>query len=188
MLAKFAKLIAQQVERERALQVSRKANAELMAHALTDPLTGIANRRGMEQEFRRLSARAARSGEEMQVAVIDLDGFKAINDQHGHDVGDRFLVHVAGRLNAVMRPQDLVSRVGGDEFVVLALGGGDFDLRERLECATAGRFQHGSFEIDYAGASVGVARSGDAVPDLTELLRQADAAMYDAKRARKTKH
>lgn len=188
VLAKFAKLIAQQVGRERALQATRQANVELMAHATTDPLTGIANRRGMEQELRRMLARAGRTREGLLVGMVDLDGFKAINDKYGHETGDRFLIHIARRLTAAVRPHDLVARTGGDEFVVLALGGSDFDLRERLEQATIGRFRHDNCDISYAGASVGVARSVQDAPDIEDLLRRADVAMYEAKRQRKSRH
>lgn len=186
VLAKFAKLLAQQVERERALRQAKTENAELTAHAMTDPLTGLTNRRGMEAELKRMLARTERDGSAIVVAFIDLDGFKAINDTYGHDVGDQFLIHIARRLTAAVRPGDLVARAGGDEFIVLAQSSGPADgLRERLETATIGPFAFKHCDLQYGGASVGVARTSPGDHDISEILKDADAAMYEAKRARK---
>ncbi|HEY1077616.1 MAG TPA: sensor domain-containing diguanylate cyclase [Fontimonas sp.] len=186
VLAKFARLIAQQVERERAMQQMQLTNSELSQHALSDPLTGLANRRRMEQELRRMLAHVQRRSEPLLVGFVDLDGFKAINDQYGHDVGDQFLAHIARKLTAAVRVEDLVARTGGDEFVVLAQGTPPAALAERLEKATAGRFSYGVCTIDYAGASVGVVQSTSVDGDIGELLRRADAAMYAVKRLRKS--
>lgn len=188
VLAKFAKLIAQQVERERALRRAHAENVELSTHALADPLTGLANRRRMEQDLQRMLAAAEREGKPIVVAFIDLDGFKEINDQYGHEVGDELLVYVARSLTSVVRPTDLVARTGGDEFVVLAPGANGTDLRERLEEATAGRISHGSHTINYHGGSVGVAAIAPGERDIAAALSMADSAMYQAKRARKLQH
>lgn len=188
VLAKFAKLIAQQVERERALRLARVENAELSTHALADPLTGLANRRRMEQDLQRMLATSEREGKPMVVAFIDLDGFKEINDQYGHEAGDELLIYVARSLTSVVRPTDLVARTGGDEFVVLAPGANGEDLRERLEEATAGRIPHGDSMINYHGGSVGVATIAPGVRNITAALSQADSAMYQIKRARKLQH
>jgi len=186
VLGKFAKLIAQQVERERAMRIVSAANAELSTHALADPLTGLANRRRMEQDLQRMLATAERDGKPVVVAFVDLDGFKALNDQYGHDFGDEFLIYIGRALTSVVRPTDLVARTGGDEFVVLAPGATGSILRERLEEATIGRFSHGKFNIDYHGGSVGVATITPGDRNLAEILGKADAAMYEVKRARKS--
>jgi diguanylate cyclase len=186
VLAKFAKLIAQQVERERALHQIQLTNTELSRHALADPLTGLANRRRMEQELRRMLAHTQRRGEPPMVAFVDLDGFKAINDRYGHDVGDRFLIHIARKLTAAIRAEDLAARTGGDEFVVLAQGTAPEALARRLESATAGLFSYEGCVIDYTGASVGVAQAADDERDISDLLKRADAQMYIAKRGRKS--
>jgi diguanylate cyclase len=173
------------VDRESALSASRRDNEELRAHALTDQLTGIANHRGMELELQMIVARCERNNEGVQVALIDLDGFNAINDQYGHEFGDRFLVHIARRLRGAVRPEDLVARTGGDEFVVVAPGSTYFNLRERLESAMIGRFAHGTIVIDYGGASVGLIQTASAGFDMAKLLRNADEAMYEVKKSRK---
>ncbi len=186
VLGKFAKLIAQQVERERALKLVSAANVELSAHALADPLTGLANRRRMEQDLLRMLAASERDGKSLVVAFIDLDGFKAINDQYGHDFGDEFLIYISRALTSVLRPTDLVARTGGDEFVVLAPGATASVLRDRLEEATIGRFSHGKRSIDYHGGSVGVVSIEPGNRDIHEILNKADSAMYQVKRARKS--
>ncbi|MEQ1440093.1 sensor domain-containing diguanylate cyclase [Fontimonas sp. SYSU GA230001] len=184
ILGLFAQLIAHQVDRERAVREMRKAHAELTAHALTDALTGVANRRALEIELRRRLGAAQPAGRTLQVAFIDLDGFKAINDRHGHDVGDRFLIHIAKRLQATMQPGDFVARNGGDEFVVVTTGCDDDALRRQLEAATTGRFEYGEVVIDYPGASVGVVHAEPGESDVATLLRRADAAMYAVKKSR----
>jgi diguanylate cyclase len=185
VLAKFAKLIAQQVERERALRLARAENLELSSHALADPLTGLANRRRMEQDLQRMLAASERDGKSLVVAFIDLDGFKEINDHYGHEAGDDLLVYVARSLTSVVRPTDLVARTGGDEFVVLAPGVSDADLRDRLEEATVGRIPHGDSMINYHGGSVGVATIAPGDRDVATAFSMADSAMYQIKRARK---
>lgn len=186
ILSKFAKLIAQQLERERAMRLVNAENAELSTHALADPLTGLANRRRMEQDLQRMLAVSKREGKPLVVAFIDLDGFKTLNDQFGHDFGDEFLIYIARALSAVVRPTDLVARTGGDEFVVLAPGAIASVLRNRLEEATVGRFSHGKFKIDYHGGSVGVATIAPGENDIAAVLSKADSAMYEVKRARKS--
>lgn len=184
ILGMFARILSLQVDRERYIATLRQDNAVLSAHALTDPLTGIANRRALVEALGRTLARAARHNGSVLIAFIDLDGFKGINDRFGHDAGDRFLIEIARRLAGATRAAELVARYGGDEFVVVAEGARPDELKQRLERVIAGDYEFGETRIDYPGASIGVTF---AEPDeSTEvLLARADAAMYKVKRARR---
>jgi diguanylate cyclase (GGDEF)-like protein/PAS domain S-box-containing protein len=167
---------------------ARKVAEMQLAHlALHDPLTGLPNRRALAEALDRAMAGAKRSGRPLAVLALDLDGFKLVNDAHGHPAGDAALVEVAARLRRVVRRADLVARVGGDEFAVVAgeLRGTTpvVRLARRIQAALAEPIPlaEGAVRI---GVSIGVAFfPGDgATPE--QLLRRADAALYAAKRDR----
>jgi diguanylate cyclase len=190
VLALFSRLIAQQMEREALLQELQAANLALNAHATTDPLTGLPNRRALREAITEALQEAYPTRRPVSLAFIDLDGFKAINDRHGHEAGDQFLKAVASRLGAAMRSGDRVGRWGGDEFLVL------FDpsierspsldeIGARLEATTAGRYALGTVTVDYAGASAGLAASSPGETDVDALIARADTAMYARKLARR---
>ncbi len=169
-------------ERRRAEEELRALTATLAERAIHDPLTGLANRTLLEERLRAVLARDARSGASTAVLFLDLDDFKAVNDQHGHAMGDLVLRTVATRLAASVRPSDTVARLGGDEFVVLAEGADAASvelLAERLR--TAATSSIGPLDLQ-VGVSIGIALShrGDAEP--TGLLNAADHEMYAAKR------
>lgn len=157
---------------------------EQLAHE--DPLTGLFNRRMFEVRLQHLIARARRANQRFAVVFLDLDHFKPINDEFGHDVGDELLKEVARRILAVVREYDTAARMGGDEFAILV---------ENLEGAKAARDVAqrlvSSLGDPYAlsGAmlrvtpSVGVAIFPDVADNEEELLNCADAAMYEVKRA-----
>ncbi|HDX8369029.1 TPA: diguanylate cyclase, partial [Aeromonas dhakensis] len=109
LIAFFARLIAEQVEREQLLQQLQQVNNELSRQALSDPLTGLPNRRALMHELNRLFSLAERVEHPLLIGFIDLDGFKAINDTHGHDVGDLLLQRVAAALSCVLRGGDLLA-------------------------------------------------------------------------------
>jgi diguanylate cyclase len=189
----FAGLIEQQVARERLLEGLQRANAELKTQALTDALTGLLNRRALMQELARLTSLAQRTGSWLLVGAVDLDGFKQVNDQHGHEAGDELLRGVAASLHASLRTGDVLARMGGDEFVVVGLGpklaedgpGAAQMMRQRLGTATAGRYAVGGAALDYAGASVGVACLDPQDAGVEAALRESDAAMYRVKLERR---
>jgi len=191
VLQMFSRLIAQQVERERPVQALRHANDTLAVSALTDAITRLPNRRALMKEMDRRLASLKTDHQALLVAFIDLDHFKAINDQYGHDAGDRFLIAIAGRLHSALRANDFAARLGGDEFVILANAPrADATttaaaLQGRLQAATTGRFNLDGKVIDYAGASIGVIVAAADSRHPEALLSQADAAMYVTKRARK---
>ncbi|SDT30353.1 GGDEF domain-containing protein [Microterricola viridarii] len=195
MLELFAKMLAQQVERELLFQRLQQANSELASHASTDALTGLPNRRQLLDELRRMLARGSRDERDVIVAFIDLDGFKAVNDAYGHDVGDEFLSNVARQLGSALREGDLLARLGGDEFVVIGAGPASGDaqaaadaaeaLRTRLADCTTARIELGIGPVDFAGASVGVVVVDPLSTTAEAALRQADEAMYALKRSRR---
>jgi diguanylate cyclase (GGDEF)-like protein/PAS domain S-box-containing protein len=171
-------------ERRRAEQDLRELTAVLTERAVRDPLTGLANRALLEERLRTSLARDARSGESTGLLFLDLDGFKEVNDQHGHAVGDAVLRAVADRLSAAVRPSDTVARLGGDEFVILVESATDLALSAlvaRLRHAVTHPFAVHDLDLR-VGVSIGVALSRGGSDDPSGLLAQADARMYDAKR------
>ena len=153
--------------------------------ARTDRLTGLANRRALEDDYRREAARAARTGEPIALVLIDLNRFKDINDHYGHAAGDRALIGVADRMRSVLRATDGAARIGGDEFVLL-LPNSDLDsaaaVAERLTASTAA----GGENARPIGLCFGVAVCEGGAESLDELMRRADQALYTKKRARYT--
>jgi diguanylate cyclase (GGDEF)-like protein len=154
--------------------------SELTAAAHTDPLTGLANRRGFELQFERETARAARTGEPFGFLLADVDHFKELNDRRGHAAGDVALVRLARALDDGLRGIDTAARIGGDEFAVLLPGA---DLA--AACATAERIA-ARVAADAAPLTLtlGSAAYGPGGHTLDELLRAADAELYAAKRRR----
>lgn len=154
------------------LQAVQRA-ARLERLALTDPLTGLPNRRHLELHLTRELSRAARRRVGLAVAVFDLDGLKRVNDTRGHDAGDALLRDTTTAWRTQLRAMDLLARTGGDEFVLVLPDCGD-----EASCrATVDRVREAG-----AAASAGVA-VWDGREDVAELLRRADEALYAAKRA-----
>jgi diguanylate cyclase (GGDEF)-like protein/PAS domain S-box-containing protein len=156
----------------------------LERQALHDPLTKLPNRLLLMDRARQAVARLRRSHGPIAMLFIDLDRFKAINDNLGHAVGDHLLISVAERLEEMLRDSDTVARLGGDEFVILAE---DLDsdaealaVAERVLHALEEPFLVGSAEVSML-ASVGVSISHDPEAEPEDLLREADVAMYRAK-------
>jgi diguanylate cyclase (GGDEF)-like protein/PAS domain S-box-containing protein len=165
------------------ITASRAAQQKLEHQALHDPLTGLANRDLLMDRLAHALARSARTGVHLMVMFCDLDHFKDVNDNLGHETGDTVLVTVAERLRAAVRPGDTVARLGGDEFVVVAEGVSGADgqraLVERVQNVLDQPVRVDEREIR-TGASIGVAVAGPDA-DVRSLLREADAAMYRAK-------
>ena len=162
---------------------------DLRERSLHDPLTGLANR---SLFFDRVGHAIARLGRQpgLQIAVlyIDLDGFKNVNDTLGHARGDRLLVLVAERLRTVVRAADSVGRLGGDEFAVLledmTTAEGAATVAERALKLLTQPFELAGQSVNVS-ASIGIASRGEANVDADELIKEADEAMYEAKRAGK---
>ena len=163
---------------------SRLAEERLAHAALHDPLTGLPNRLLLLDRLRHALRRSQRLGESVAVLFIDIDRFKSVNDRLGHHAGDDVLRVVAERVAKAARPTDTVSRLGGDEFVVVCeeLPSADDALRvaERCRRAISERLVHDGISIS-VDASIGVAISQETSIDPEALVRDADAAMYEAK-------
>ncbi|HSL59074.1 MAG TPA: GGDEF domain-containing protein [Acidimicrobiales bacterium] len=170
-----------------AIAIERHRDEAWLAFQAThDPLTGVANRAHLVGRVELALARARRTGRRVGVLFCDLDRFKEVNDTHGHDEGDRLLLEVARRLSRVVRPTDTVARFGGDEFVVLLDDVADDDdalvIARRVSAALR------TPPLEVAGVervlttSIGVAISTARIDNPEALIRDADAALYRAKR------
>ncbi|MBL4615111.1 MAG: GGDEF domain-containing protein [Magnetovibrio sp.] len=171
---------------ERKLLTQSLRIEEMERIASTDELTGAYNRRGFEQEFKRVLAAASRYNETGVLVYVDLDGFKPINDTYGHAAGDLVLCEVVRALRDNIRPHDFVARLGGDEFAILLTRTAWKDGLERAEIlkhVLNTTYVYWSGNHIAVRASLGFQRFG---PDdcNKKLLIQADHAMYEAKRVR----
>ena len=153
--------------------------------AFNDPLTGLPNRRMMLDRLQNEVDRCLRLGLSVAVLYIDLDYFKAVNDHYGHLIGDELLIQVAKRTKESIRRSDIVGRLSGDEFLVIMpdVSHADFAavVAETVIARLAAPFLFGGSEITIS-ASVGISISPDDAPDIIELLKFADIAMYEAKK------
>lgn len=164
----------------------RELEAELRHAAYHDPLTGLANRRMLTERVRRDLDRVARQGGAVGLVVVDLDGFKAVNDEYGHQAGDLVLTAVSQRLVDASRSFDTVARTGGDEFVICAVLTSEAelpDLVERIQRAVNQPYHYRTVEIPLAGSVGAVVGGPEAMPD--DLLEIADRRMYTAKSTRR---
>ena len=158
----------------------KRHEEELHRIAYFDPLTGAPNRRLLDDRLRQAIAHARRSGNTLAVCVIDLDGFKPINDQHGHKAGDLVLSGIVGRLNQILRASDTVARLGGDEFVLLLENADGNEVLERVLATIREPIAIGRERVSVS-ASLGVTLFPVDDSDPDTLLRHADQAMYRAK-------
>jgi len=165
---------------------SQKRESEAMRHlANHDALTGLPNRTLLEDRVQTAIGKAERNKKRAAIFYLDLDKFKPINDTHGHLVGDQVLQSVAERMQVCVRASDTVARVGGDEFIVLCIDGGNngalIALAEKIRNALLTPFRIGAIEIEL-GASIGIAVYPDNGTTFIDLVSLADDAMYQAKR------
>jgi diguanylate cyclase (GGDEF)-like protein len=179
------------VARRESVEAELVRERALLSHRAThDPLTGLPNRSLLFARMEQAYAHGARDPQRRAaVLFIDLDGFKPINDAHGHEAGDRVLTVVAERLRRAVRPTDTVSRLGGDEFAILCDPlAGDVTagaIAERIRAVLAPPIAVGESVSVRVGASVGVAEHPTSGSDPHRLLADADAAMYASKAARR---
>lgn len=171
-------------------EVEERKLAEQKAYELAtrDPLTGLLNRRLLMEELERAVQEAKRYQDHIALLFLDLDRFKTINDTLGHEVGDHILIEAARRIKTSLREVDLVARFGGDEFVILVKSGMTESPRyvakvvDKIRAAIAAPFYMAGQPISMS-ASIGVAVYPLHGSSSSELLRSADAAMYQVKRS-----
>jgi diguanylate cyclase (GGDEF)-like protein len=169
-------------------EAAREHAKTLEALALNDPLTGLANRRLLDDRMSGALVRARRNRSSLAVVFLDLDGFKEVNDTLGHGVGDTLLKMVAGRLMATVREEDTVARLGGDEFVV-----GLWQVTSADHAAAVARKLIAAVSAGYGidghdvrmTMSAGIGIFPDHGADAESLMKSADGALYEAKRAGK---
>lgn len=175
-----------------ALQTAKdvKRITVLEHETFTDPLTGIYNRRFMELRLREEVSKSRRYDSELAILLLDLDHFKRVNDEHGHQAGDRLLIEVCNLINRELRDSDILSRFGGEEFLVIAPSTDAVNalvFAERLRASIeAHRFvpepdSPPEHEIQIT-VSIGIASYGEPAADEESLVRVADENLYQAKR------
>ncbi|SMC25083.1 PAS domain S-box-containing protein/diguanylate cyclase (GGDEF) domain-containing protein [Andreprevotia lacus DSM 23236] len=166
----------------------KQVEVQLQALAHTDALTGLSNRVAMTEALTAAIAAARSSGEQLALFFLDLDGFKPVNDRHGHDVGDELLRVIAQRLRSSLKDDDVIARLGGDEFIILLDHVRDTDelaaIAQRLLAAVAQPVTLHETALQ-VGASIGIACYPRDAADAQQLLKAADSAMYQAKDAGK---
>jgi two-component system cell cycle response regulator len=182
----LAARVRTQIRRHRYAAELRQSVTNTLALAVTDELTGLYNRRYFDRHLSLMLDKARDQGRDMAVMLIDMDFFKSVNDNHGHDIGDTVLKEFAERLKRNIRGVDLPCRFGGEEFVVLMP---DTDFRqaqgvaERVRIAVAERgFEAPGLRPLAVTCSVGVALNEHEVDTPEMILKRADVALYRAKR------
>ncbi|MEZ5460313.1 GGDEF domain-containing protein [Dokdonella sp.] len=167
------------------LMCGERLNKDLARLATIDPLTGVYNRRTMAELANKAIATSKRHGRSLSLLILDIDHFKRINDQFGHEAGDLALCRVVEIMHGVLRGSDVIARIGGEEFVAILP-----DSNEAAAANLAERLRERLEESDFSvsgwpvplRASIGVGSMGPSISNLETLLRETDRAMYAAKR------
>jgi diguanylate cyclase (GGDEF)-like protein/PAS domain S-box-containing protein len=179
------------VDNSRIVDERKALEDELLHRALYDSLTGLANRALLRERLENSLVRRDLDKRPPALLFIDLDDFKTVNDDYGHAVGDRLLIEIGERLQACARPEDLVARIGGDEFAVLieerpGCRDAAADIAQRILDALNLPFDVSGRQT-LVGASIGMSSYCGGAPDADLILRQADMAMYSAKGSGKSR-
>ena len=168
------------------VDVYRQAEVRAQHLAMTDPLTNLFNRRAIKEKTAELSARASRRGKSIAFMMIDLDGFKKINDLYGHDSGDQLLREVADRMREIVPPSSIIARLGGDEFGICIVFEPEYP--ETVDRVAEDLVEHLARPVTIADsdqtvtASIGISRPEFDCDSIDMLIRRADIALYAAKK------
>lgn len=163
---------------------NRRYSSRLAEMVLTDYLTGIANRAHFDRALQAEMAHARRTGEPFSILCMDLDGFKDINDEYGHPAGDQVLCEVARRLKSLLRTEDTLSRIGGDEFGMVIREGASSTaqaMEKRIEQAMLSPIRLENGKLVEVGVSIGIASYTSDIESPYILLAQADTKLYEVK-------
>jgi diguanylate cyclase (GGDEF)-like protein len=178
-------LVKAHVKSFEANEQLKDQNKKLHILSVEDPLTGLPNRRAMEIDLKHAAAVAQRQSAPYSVALIDIDFFKAFNDNYGHQAGDAAVIHIADMLRTHLRASDKIFRYGGDEFLFLmpltSLEGAAIATKRICEKTTTSKFLHEFSELGHLSVSIGVAASY--TQNWQRAIEDADSALYDAKAA-----
>ena len=180
------KVAEEKARREKPLSISSMAMRRLPR---PNPMTGLPNARSLQARFESEIARARRTGSRFQILMIDLDGFKSVNDSFGHKTGDLLLKELSDRMKSELREYDFLARYAGDEFVVIVPEAdlvAAHELSHRLEQAVGTfRLEVGEGRFASVGASIGIASYPSSGETLDQVVIAADKAMYAVKESRK---
>jgi diguanylate cyclase (GGDEF)-like protein len=179
-------LLALQRDLDRRNQELEELNRRLEEAALTDPLTGLHNRRWAMEELQRCWQASTRYRRPMACLLVDVDHFKRVNDSYGHDVGDAVLREIASRLRAAARQNEAVCRIGGEEFLIICDEidrAGAAICGERLRAGVADQLVTNEGRELSVTVSIGAAVRDESIPSPELLLKVADQAVYAAKQA-----
>lgn len=173
-------------ETQRLIKAGIHAEDTIRQLSLHDSLTGLANRRFLQENDKHLIASAKRSRTKMAVLAIDLDNFKAVNDRYGHAAGDEVLLAATKRMKLLLRESDVIARFGGDEFVIVMVNVDNAEAAREIASRVVNSLSQpiplAEGGTAHIGASVGIAMYSAASDTLDDLLKQADTALYAAKR------
>ncbi|OAT78752.1 hypothetical protein A9B99_03350 [Mangrovibacter phragmitis] len=189
-LVSLAKIIARYAEELLVIEQLKEDNYQLALHSYTDSLTQLPNRRAIFDRLPALFSLAKRINRTVLISYIDLDEFKKINDDLGHDTGDALLKEIGQRLHHIVREEDIVGRIGGDEFLLACLGpeketDQEFVIRtikDRIHTTLRGQYTFGNLCLWYEGASAGVVCVSPENCSVDDAVKLADTAMYKEKK------